>query len=626
MEEIKGTLDLAVKSLLQNQNKDGWWKGELETNVSIEAEDLLMRQFLGISDSEITASTARWIRSKMRPDGTWSNFYGGTAELSTTTEAYIALKLAGDSMDAKHMRIIREFILDSGGIEKTRVFTRIWMAIFGEWNYNQLPSLLPEMILLPRWFAFNVYNFACWARQTIVPLTIVGALRPVRKVLPFDIKELNTGQIPNERQKQGILSRKRILQRMDRLVGAYQHIALPPVRRMAIKKSEKWILDRQEADGSWGGIQPPWVYSVLALSVLGYPLDHPAIQKALACIDSFEVKDGDMRRLECCQSPVWDTALAVVGLVDAGLEPNHPALSKAGEWLLSKENNTKGDWSVKRKKLEPGGWAFEFENENYPDVDDTAEVILALDRLEELKGAESAIERGLKWTEGMQSKGGGYGAFDANNTKKIVESLPFCDFGAVIDPPTEDVTAHAIEMLARLDKKESGKYEVNKQALDEAVKWLLSQQKSDGSWFGRWGCNFIYGVGAVVPALIDAGVPKDHKSITASVSWLKSVQNEDGGWGEDMRSYRDLEWAGKGESTPSQTSWAVMALIAAEEIELARHGVNWLVKNQKPDGSWDEPFFTGTGFPGDFYINYHLYRDIFPVTAIGRYLSYLEAG
>ncbi len=619
MKEMQATLDKGVKALLERQSEEGWWKGELETNVSIEAEDLFLRQFLGIENQETTKATANWIRSKMRDDSTWSNFYNGTPEFSTTTEAYIALKLAGDSPDAKHMQTIREFILDSGGLEKTRVFTRIWMAIFGEWEYNQLPALLPEMIFFPKWLPFNIYNFACWARQTIVPLTVVGAIRPVRKTLPFNLEELRTGQKPGERERKSLLSMAGALQRADRLAAQYHNIAIPAVRRRALKKAERWIIDRQEADGSWGGIQPPWVYSIMALSAMGHPLDHPVIKKGLECIDKFEVREGNTRRLECCQSPIWDTALAVVALIDAGQKADHPALQKAGDWLLTKENSTRGDWAVKRPRLEPGGWAFEFENENYPDVDDTAEVVLALDRLDQGDEYRHAISRGIRWVEGMQSRGGGYGAFDVDNTAEILKSLPFCDFGAVIDPPTEDVTAHAIEMFARLRHNEN--YEVDEKRLSDAVKWLSKQQKVDGSWFGRWGCNYIYGAGAVVPALIDAGVSPEDKRITTTVKWLKNVQNKDGGWGEDMRSYRDSKWSGRGESTPSQTAWATMALIAAGEMKSAKQGLDWLVKNQREDGTWDEPWFTGTGFPGDFYINYHLYRDIFPITAIGRYLA-----
>lgn len=622
--KVQTAKDNAIQALFDRQDKaEGWWKGELETNVSIEATDLFMREFLYINTPEITAKTANWIRSQRGDDGTWANFYQGIPELSTTTEAYIALRLAGDSPDSKEMRTTREFILDSGGLEYTRVFTRIWMAFFGEWDYKNLPTLAPEMMYLPRWFPFNIYNFACWARQAIVPLLILGTMRPVRPVLKFNLDELKTGKTPPERQNKNFFSNEGVLLGLDKLAGQMTKFSPKFIRNPAIKKAERWILDRQEEDGCWGGIQPPLLYSILALSTLKYETDHPVIKKAIDHIDSFTVQEGDTRRLECCQSPIWDTALSIVALVDAGVPPDDENLTKAGEWLLTKEVRVKGDWSVRRPKLEPGGWAFEFNNVNYPDVDDTAEVALALDRLTDEKiqeRASAAIKRGINWIEGMQCKPGGYAAFDVDNNTTILHALPFCDFGSVVDPPTEDVTAHVIEMFVRL--QENPEYEINQARMEKALNWLFEQQRSDGSWFGRWGCNYIYGAGAVLPALRDVGVPSDDKRIQATVEWLRKIQNPDGGWGEDVRSYDDPKWAGKGATTPSQTAWAVMALLAASEIPLATEGIKWLIDNQRADGTWDEPYFTGTGFPGDFYINYHLYRDIFPLTALGRYISY----
>ena len=385
-------------------------------------------------------------------------------------------------------------------------------------------------------------------------------------------------------------------------------------------------MERQEADGSWGGIQPPWVYSILALHLRGYPMDHPVIAKALGGFEIFEVREDDMRWLECCQSPVWDTALAVVALGDAGVPPDHPAMLRAGEWLLNEEVSVPGDWSVRRPDLAPGGWAFEFENDNYPDIDDTAEVALALTKVaSEKSSTAAALKRAVVWTEGMQCSDGGYAAFDADNTRKLCEHLPFCDFGEVIDPPSADVTAHAIEMLCYLRDRFGDEAAVSEAALDRAVRWLLHNQEADGSWFGRWGSNYLYGTGAAVPALIVAGISPDDRCIQRAVGWLHAVQNPDGGWGEDMRSYTDLSQKAKGESTASQTAWAMLALIAAGDLsEATARGAAWLAETQREDGTWDEPWFTGTGFPGDFLINYHLYRDVFPVTALGRYATALQ--
>jgi squalene-hopene/tetraprenyl-beta-curcumene cyclase len=388
-----------------------------------------------------------------------------------------------------------------------------------------------------------------------------------------------------------------------------------------MRRAEGWILARQEADGSWGGIQPPWVYSLLALHLLGYPTDHPAMRAGIAGLDGFTIRErtpaGWVRRLEACQSPVWDTGLAMTALLDAGVPAGDEALVRAAGWLLGEEIGVRGDWAVRRPELAPGGWAFEFANDLYPDIDDTAEVVLALRRVGDqvVPGVEAAVERGIRWTVGMASRDGGWGAFDADNTRRIIEKLPFCDFGAVIDPPSADVTAHVVEMLGHcgLAGTEAGR---------RGVRWLLDAQESDGSWFGRWGANHVYGTGAAVPALVSAGLAPDSAPIRRAVTWLEEHQNADGGWGEDLRSYRDPAWVGRGTSTASQTAWALLALLAAGERSAAvDRGVRWLTGTQRPDGTWDEPQFTGTGFPGDFYLNYHLYRLVFPVSALGRYLA-----
>jgi squalene-hopene/tetraprenyl-beta-curcumene cyclase len=599
----------AIDHLISLRDSEGWWKGELRTNVTMDAEDMLMRQFLGIREPVGTEETAAWIRSQQREDGTWGIFYGGPGELSTTAEAYTALKLAGDPADAEHMVRAREFVLDSGGLESTRVFTRIWLALFGEWSWDRLPVLPPEMILLPKWFPLNIYSWGCWARQTVVPLTIVGSTRPVRP-MGVTVSELRTGK--PDRPFEPALSWGGFFQRLDKVLHLHQKLPVKPGREFAIRKAVTWILERQEADGGWGGIQPPWVYSILALHLSGYPLDHPVLVKAFAGLDSLTIKEDGSRRLEACQSPVWDTALAVIALLDAGVPADDPVLKGAGNWLLDEEVTVKGDWAVRRPHLPPGGWAFEFANDNYPDVDDTAEIVLALRRM---VPGEPSIQWAVEWAIGMQSRDGGWGAFDADNTHRLAEKLPFCDFGAVIDPPSADVTAHMVEMLAHEGLADM-------RPARRGVTWLLDNQERDGSWFGRWGANHIYGTGAVVPALIAAGMPTVHPSIRRAVKWLEQHQNVDGGWGEDLRSYRDPAWIGRGDSTASQTAWALLALLAAGERGAAtERGVRWLVATQRADGTWDEPQFTGTGFPGDFYINYHLYRLVFPLTALGRFLD-----
>ena len=613
-------LDAAVAHLRGLQDAAGFWRGELETNVTMDAEDLLLREFLGIRTEAQTAAAARWIRSRQRPDGTWAVFTGGPPDLSTTAEAWVALRLAGDEPEAEHMRAAARYVRAWGGLERSRVFTRIWLALFGLWSWDDLPDMPPELVFLPSWFPLNIYDWACWARQTVVPLTIVATLRPVHP-LPFGVDELRrrTPAPPLA----PVLSWAGAFQRLDRVLHRYSRRPVRALRRLAMRRGAAWILDRQEADGSWGGIQPPWVYSLLALHLLGYPLDHPALRAGLAGLDRFLVHestpDGGVRRLEACQSPVWDTCLAVTALLDAGAAPDDPDVLRAAEWLLDEQvTDVRGDWAVRRPELAPGGWAFEFANDAYPDTDDTAEVVLALRRVAHPDPGRlrRAVDTGVDWNTGMASADGGWGAFDADNTRVLVTKLPFCDFGAVIDPPSADVTAHVVEMLA-------AEGHGDRSACRRGVAWLLAHQERDGSWFGRWGANHLYGTGGAVPALIAAGVPESSPSIRAAVRWLELHQNDDGGWGEDLRSYTDPSWIGHGASTPSQTAWALLALLAAgdRDGDAARRGVGYLIDTQRPDGSWDEHLYTGTGFPGAFYIRYHLYRMVFPVSALGRYLD-----
>ena len=637
---VDAAIGAAVAHLCGLQDEVGWWKGDLETNVTMDAEDLLLRHVLGILEPDDTARAARWIRSQQRADGSWATFGGGPADLSTTVEAWVALRLAGDPAEAAHMRAAAEFARSKGGVAATRVFTRIWLSLVGLWSWDDVPTIPPEIVLLPRWVPLNIYDWACWARQTIVPLAVVSSLRSVCPV-PFGIAELDAGPRRRTGRPSGW---DRAFGVLDKAVKAYGRHPVRPLRAHAVRKAERWILDRQEADGSWGGIQPPWVYSLIALRLLGHRLDSGPVRAGLDGLDAFTVRvdrvpwaplptgpddpsgtpavtaafaepeDGPVRWLEACQSPVWDTALALIALLDAGVPASDPAVRRGTDWLLGEEITGAGDWAVRRPRLAPGGWAFEFANDLYPDVDDTAEVVLALRRAAaghpEPERVHAAADRGAAWAVGMASSDGGWGAFDADNTRELVRKLPFCDFGAVIDPPSADVSAHMVEMLAHSPGV----------ARDRGIDWLLRAQEKDGSWFGRWGVNHVYGTGAAVPALVAAGIPAHGPVIRRAVRWLEEHQNPDGGWGEDIRSYTDPRWIGRGTSTASQTAWALLALVAAGALTgAAERGVDFLVRTQRADGTWDEPQFTGTGFPGDFSINYHLYRLVFPLSALGRY-------
>jgi squalene-hopene/tetraprenyl-beta-curcumene cyclase len=421
---------------------------------------------------------------------------------------------------------------------------------------------------------------------------------------------------------------------LDGLLRRYERVAFQPLRRAAIRAAERWIVARQEADGSWGGIQPPWVYSLIALKLVGYPLDHPVMKVGLEGFDSFAIEDEETFNPQACMSPGWDTALAMIGLLDSGLSPDHPALVKAGRWLLREQVLTGGDWQVKVKGVPPGGWAFEFENDYYPDTDDTAEVMMALHRtrLPDESRKAKALQRGLRWLLAMQSKNGGWGSFDKDNTQRLVTCIPFCDFGEVIDYPTEDVTAHIVECLGWLG------YRGDFPPLRRALAYLRRQQERDGCWWGRWGVNYIYGTGAVLPALWAIGEDMSQPSVQAAVRWLIDHQNPDGGWGEGIESYIDPALRGQGLSTASQTAWALLALLASlpstdspaspagrRAEEAVRRGISYLVQTQEEDGQWEEPYFTATGFPRDFMIKYHLYRNYWPLMALGRCRGLLDA-
>jgi len=626
---IDGAIHAAVEHLLGLQYEEGYWWAELESNVTITAEHVFLRHVLGNSDPEEARRAAAYILSKQREDGTWANWFDGPAELSTTIEAYVALKMAGVAADRPEMERARAYILSQGGIEKARVFTKIWLAMMGAWDWRGLPVLPVEFTALPSWFPISIYSFGCWARQTIVPLAIVMARKPVVS-LPQNarVDEL----FANGRENADLTvpatkrtGRARFFLVADKLLHLHDRLPWKPFRETAIRKAARWILERQEADGSWGGIQPPWVYSLIALQLLGDRLDADGpLAKGFAGFygpQGFAIEDGETFHLQSCLSPVWDTGLAMMALEDAGVAPEDPALVRAANWLLDEQIFTGGDWQA-RCKARPGGWAFEFANDVYPDTDDSAVVMMALMESGTDSGRrQRAIDRGIEWLVPMQSSNGGWGAFDRNNTQTWTRDIPFADFGEMIDPPSVDVTGHILECLGRLGAR------VGTRHIDRAVAYLRVEQESDGAWFGRWGSNLTYGIGSALPGLEAIGEDMNSPYVRRAVDWLLKHQNEDGGWGEKIEGYYDPLWRGRGPSTASQTGWALLALIAAgEEDHLATgRGIAYLVETQNEHGGWDEEIFTGTGFPTDFMIRYHIYRDVFPLMALGRYRKAMEA-
>ncbi len=645
------SVDVAINrthELLRDiQDPEGWWWGELESNPTMEAEYVFLRHILGIPDPDRNRKIANYIESKEVEGGGWSLYYGSPADLSTTIECYTAMKIAGRDVDSPVMRRAREVILAKGGVPRARVFTKIWLAMIGQWDWKGTPYLPPEIIFLPKQVPFNIYSFASWTRATVVPMTIILSENPTFPLAPEhaidelypDGRENTDYSLPSP----SMFSADWLVFVGDRLLHSGEKLPIKPLRKTARKRVKEWIIDHQERDGSWGGIQPPWVYSLIALKALGLDNDHPVMQKGMAGFEGFAITDSeDSWRVQACVSPVWDTALAVNAMLDSGVAPDDPAIVRASDWLLARQVRAPGDWQVQLPSVEPGGWAFEFDNDAYPDTDDAAEVLLAIERTKVSDEAEKArsLETGLRWVMAMQSSNGGWGSFDKNNTSKITTRLPFFDFGEVIDPPSVDVTAHILEAMAELSVP------INSPEVQKAIKYVLDEQEEDGPWFGRWGVNYIYGTGSVLPGLEAIGFDMSDIRVQIAADWVESRQNADGGWGESCASYADPALRGRGESTASQTAWALLSLISAgrAEGEAATKGIDYLLSTQRPDGAWDEPQYTATGFPGygigdrrfkrtvsaekdllpvelpaGFMIKYHMYRIYWPLLALGRY-------
>ncbi len=648
-EAVDQTIHRSQRYFMSVQYSEGYWWAELESNPTMEAEYLLLSYFLETVDSDRWRKLTNYILGRQREDGSWCQYYAAPGDVSTSVECYFALKLAGVSPDTPEMRKAREFILSRGGVPRVRIFTKIWLSLFGQWEWSGTPMMPPELMFLPSWFPFNIYEFSSWARATIVPMLIILTERPVRPVpeearideLYPEPRELTDYSLP---RPDGLLGWRRFFQVSDKLLRIYDRMPVKPGRARAVRKAVEWIVAHQEADGSWGGIQPPWVYSLIALKQLGYSMDHPVMKKGFAGFEGFAIEEGETWRVQACVSPVWDTCLVLIALLDSGMAPDDPDLLRTARWLLKEQILTGGDWQVKNGKTPPGGWAFEFENDLYPDIDDAAEVLMALHGVrlegdEEARKAE-AIDRGARWVLGMQCRNGGWAAFDKDNDKSYIAKIPFSDFGEALDPPSVDVAAHVVEMLGKLG------YRKDLKALQRGYEYIKSEQEPDGPWFGRWGVNYIYGTGAVLPALEAIDEDMGQPYVRRAVEWVVAHQNPDGGWGESCGSYVDASLRGAGPSTASQTAWALLALLAAGEVAhpATEGGVRYLMDTQLEDGSWDEPYFTGTGFPGygigqrldrlpqpgeagyqglempaGFMINYHMYRNLWPLTALGRY-------
>lgn len=626
------TLEAAITAsqsyLLTQQDEKGYWWAELESNVSITSEVVLLHKIWGTDRSRPLAKVETYLRSQQRDHGGWELYFGDGGEISVSVEAYMALKLLGVSATDPAMVRAREFILEHGGISRTRVFTKLHLALIGCYEWRGIPSLPPWVMLLPEQFPVTIYEMSSWARGSTVPLLIVMDREPIYAVeAGFNLDELyvegrNRAQfdlpLSNEWTDAFIY--------LDGLFKFAEATNLVPFREEGIRAAERWILERQEATGDWGGIIPAMLNSLLGLKALEYDVHDPIIERGMAALDAFALETEDQYWIQPCISPVWDTALVVRGLAESGLAPDHPALVKAGEWLLDKQILDYGDWSVKNPGGLPGGWAFEFDNRFYPDVDDTAVVVMALNevQLPDEQAKDAAIVRATNWIATMQCRPGGWAAFDINNDQDWLNALPYGDLKAMIDPNTADVTARVLEMIGRCHQT------TGKDSVDQALRYLRAEQEPEGCWFGRWGVNYVYGTSGVLAALALIDPQSWQSEMKQAAAWLVSCQNPDGGWGETCGSYDDPKLKGQGPSTASQTAWALMGLLSAGEATSTyadaaiERSVNYLTTTQKMDGTWDEDYFTGTGFPGHFYLKYHLYQQHFPLTALGRYQTMLQ--
>jgi len=644
LDKVADSVARSVEWLFSQQHADGYWCGELEADVMLEADYIFMHTLLGTGDPGKMQRALNEILRHQNADGGWGQYPGGPSFVDYGVKAYLALTLMGWSKDHPVLVRARENVLSLGGVVKCNTFTKIYLCALGQYDYNAMPAIPPEIILFPRWFYFNIYEISSWSRSMLVPMSIMYAKKPFKKLTAEEnIDELFVGgrrkanlHLRWDRKK--IVSWRNFFIFLDRLMHLAERVHIRPVRKVALKRAEKWMMERFEKSDGLGAIYPAMLNSIIALRCLGYSDDDPQFIRA---IDEFEKLGMDFPngepnyptptfRMQPCKPPVWDTAQALCALGDAGVSKKDPRMLRAVDWLLTKEIRQKGDWSVKVPNVEPGGWCFEFNNEFYPDVDDTAQVLMAMKCVDNPRDRyqHEVCERALNWLMAMQCKGGGWASFDKNNTKMIFQYIPFADHNAMLDPPTVDITGRILEMLAdygytRRDKR-----------VEQAIQFMLKEQEPDGSWFGRWGVNYLYGTFLVLRGLEAMGFWNHEPQIQQATEWVRMVQNADGGWGETCGTYDDPATRGEGPSTASQTAWALLALLAGGDTrsDSVAKGVRWLTTHQHEDGSWDElaegrngeSHYTGTGFPRVFYLGYHLYKQYFPLLALTTYKRVMD--
>lgn len=629
LERVSGAIAGARDYLFSRQHEDGYWCGELEADTTLESDYIAIHTLLGTGNRKRMEQALPEMIRHQNEDGGWPIYAGGPSNISASVKAYFALKLMGFTADHPVLARARACILGMGGATECNTFTKIYLCFLGQYDWEAVPAIPPEIVLFPNWFWFNVYEISSWSRAILVPLSVCYAKKPFKKLPPeMGIDELfvggRYGKHLHLKWNPRLVSWRNFFLVLNQVVHFCEMFHIRPLRKLALRKAEEWMLARFEKSDGLGAIYPGILNSLIALRCLGYSTDDPQVIRAL---DEFEklgidepgVADhsGPTFRMQPCMSPVWDTAYAMFALGEACVPKTDPRMVKAADWILSKEVRSKGDWAVKVPNVEPGGWYFEFNNEFYPDVDDSAMVLLGLDKVDHPRERyqHSVATRAIDWIFAMQCKNGGWASFDKDNTRMVFQHIPFADHNAMLDPPTVDITGRVLEMLAAYG------YTQDDPKIKKAIKFVLSQQEADGSWFGRWGVNYIYGTMLVLRGLQAMGVDHHEPYIQQAAEWLRMVQNPDGGWGETCGSYDDPSTRGIGPSTPSQTAWGVMGLLAAGDTrsESVQKGILYLLENQRPDGTWNEYQYTGTGFPRVFYLAYHLYRDYFPLIALSTY-------
>ena len=624
---VQSTLNRAASALAGRQHDDGYWLFELEADATIPSEYMFLQYFMRTVDKEREAKIAVYLRRRQHENGSWSLYEGGPGDMSATVKAYFALKLAGDLPDAPHMETARQWILSNGGAESVNVFTRITLAIFGQIPWRTVPAMPVEIMLLPKWWFFNLSKVSYWSRCVIVPLLIIFAKRPsveigesqgLRELFieePSSLKHLD-GFEPGRKLHNLFILLDRMLKVVERWTPSF-------IRNASVRRAEKWMREHTKGKGGIGAIYPAMANAAVALRVLGASDKDPDYVRTMQAIEDLILEHETETYCQPCVSPVWDTCISLTALTESGAQSEHPAVQQAVEWLFDQQIFVKGDWADQAKNLDPGGWAFQFENDKYPDVDDTGMVLMSLLRAgvhdKELK--RKRINQAVTWVLGMQNPDGSWGAFDIGNDHEYLNNIPFADHGALVDPGTADLTSRCVELLAMLG------YGPDFPPIKRAVAFLEQDQEEFGAWYGRWGVNYIYGTWSVLSAIGVLGEDTAKPYVRKAVAWLKEIQHEDGGWGESCNSYDDDILRGKGESTASQTAWALLALMAVGEVESSQvtRGIDYLQRTQNADGEWDEELYTGTGFPRVFYLRYHGYSKYFPVWALAMYAR-LRAG